>query len=247
MFIFVHAWTFLIFLLAFILLLALPVIIFAPLTVKIRLKFISEPWRIFGNVILRCGFWAKVSIVDERSEKEKTTAALYISNHQSYLDIPLILTCFRAPPIMKKEVLFIPVFGILAWLSGALAVSRGKSNSRKKVLQAAKGRLLNEKISLQYYPEGTRSKTSTPKPINEVKMALVKLAYQEKVPVIACSVHGTRSALEEKGRVSWGKKMGIIIHSPLLAENFNDEESFVKACWGKVEEGHKRLSLELKN
>lgn len=43
---------------------------------------------------------------------------LYIANHQSYIDIPLIITKFQVPPIMKKEVLYIPIIGLVGWAMG---------------------------------------------------------------------------------------------------------------------------------
>ena len=122
-----------------------------PFDLKSRLKIVSPLWAFFGGTLLRYACQAKIVYSqDHRSLEFKGTpcSGLYIANHQSYLDIPLILTMFQAPPIMKKEVLYIPVFGQIGWICGALPVSRESSSSRRKVFESAKKRMLIDRIGL---------------------------------------------------------------------------------------------------
>jgi 1-acyl-sn-glycerol-3-phosphate acyltransferase len=240
-------WALLIFLIGFIFCLFIPVIIASPLPVKKRVLYISPAWKLFGYFLLKIGFGTKVFTQDNRTNDEKKLVCVYISNHQSFLDIPLVLTQFQIPPIMKKEILYIPLFGILAWLSGSLMVSRSSQSSRKKTLEKARNRLLTEKLSIQFYPEGTRTKNALPRPLNEIKMPLIKLAYQHNIPVIATSIYGTRQAYEMNKQFAWSKKLAINVAHPIFPQNFQSEEEFVAASWAQVMKGYDELKIRFEN
>lgn len=131
-------------------------LIAAPFKLSRRLKITGPIWALFSHILVRYACHAQIKISeDHRSEAFRGTPCygLYVANHQSYVDIPVMLTMYQAPPIMKKEILNIPLFGWMAWISGALPVSRTKTSSRRKVFEKAKKRILKEEIGLQVYPE----------------------------------------------------------------------------------------------
>jgi 1-acyl-sn-glycerol-3-phosphate acyltransferase len=219
-----------------------------PFPLKRRLKITGPAWACFSRLLLRYACHTHIGIYeDHRGEAFRGTPCygLYVANHQSYVDIPLIITMFQAPPIMKKEVLHIPFFGWMAWVSGALPVSRSETSSRRKVFEKAKKRILKEKIGLQVYPEGTRSKTSIPKPLNEIKRTLLVFAYNEKIPVVPVSIYGTRGVLSPNGTINPGRTIGMITHKEIDPRNYSDPAKFVEACWNQVLIGHSRMMTEL--
>lgn len=233
---------------AFFVLIVLPATFLAfPLPPRYRLMVISPFWQAFSQFMLRIGCWNKIYSQDHRQAGLRTypPRGLYICNHQSYVDIPLLLSQYQLLPIMKKEVVYIPVFGIVAWAAGALVVSRDKSDSRKRVLTAARKRLTDDKFSLQYYPEGTRSRSGTPKPFEAIKTTLIHVAYENNVPVIPVSMYGTSRVLSKKGLVNPGKKLGIITHAGLFPKDFPSSEAFAQAAWNKVLAGHAELTQRL--
>lgn len=223
-------------------------IIALPFALGKRLKIVGPAWSFFGEKLLRYGCHASIAISEDyRSERFKGTPCygLYVANHQSYMDIPLILTMFQAPPIMKKAILHVPVFGWIAWVSGALAVSRTQVSSRRQVFEKAKKRVLKEKIGLQVYPEGTRSKTSIPKPFTEIKKTLLIFAFNEKIPVVPVSLYGTRGILNSLGMINPGRQVGIYVHKEVDPADFNSGEEFAQACWEKVIKGHDQMQMKL--
>jgi 1-acyl-sn-glycerol-3-phosphate acyltransferase len=223
-------------------------IIVCPFHLGKRLQIIGPLWSFFGKVLLKHACGAQVVVCeDHRSPSFQKTPpyGLYVANHQSYIDIPLMLTMYQAPPIMKKEVLYIPIFGLLAWASGALPVSRANPNSRKKVFIQAKKRMSKDKIGLQVYPEGTRSKDSLPKPFSEIKKTLLVFAFHEKIPVIPTSIYGTRGVLNHLGIIRQGQHLGIIVHKEIHPESFTCAEDFAKAAWDQVIKGHDELKDRL--
>ena len=219
-----------------------------PFPIALRLKIVGPVWALCSKLLLRYACHAHPDIQeDHRSEAFRGTPSygLYVSNHQSFIDIPTIVSTYIAPPIMKKEVLYIPLFGLLGWASGALPVSRSSVNSRKKVFEQAKHRVLNEKVGLQVYPEGTRSKDALPKPYDKIKRTLLVFAFNEKIPVIPTSLYGTRGVLTEKGLIKPGRHIGIIVHKEILPQDFKNSDEFCRAVWGKVVAGHDEIKSRL--
>jgi 1-acyl-sn-glycerol-3-phosphate acyltransferase len=229
--------------LVFIFLVAPPTLIVIPLPLAWRLRIVGPFWSLFGRYTVQIGCWARVYEEDRRQPELRTypPTGLYIANHQSFMDIPLMLTQFQVPPIMKKEVLYIPLLGILGWAAGALVVSRRKRDSRKKVFVQARQRLVHEKFAVQYYPEGTRNRFDNPKPFSDLKVTLLHLAFDGQVPVIPVSIYGTRGVLNKYGMITPGKKVGILTRPAILPKNYPDASSFARACWEEVLKGHAEL------
>ena len=146
---------------------------------------------------------------------------------------------------MKKEILYFPVFGWMAWISGALPVSRGKMASRRKVFDRARKRVLIEKIGLQVYPEGTRSKETIPKEFNQIKKTLLVWAFNEKIPVIPTSMYGTRGVLSADGSINPGKDLGIITHPAIYPKDYPNADSFAREVWGTVIKGYYQMRDQL--
>jgi len=227
----------------------LPACILAiPFSLERRLKIVSPVWAFCSKMLLRFGCGAFLDIQEDyraASFRGNPPYGLYVANHQSFMDIPLILTMFQAPPIMKKEVLYIPIFGWLGWVSGAMPVSRSKVTSRKKVFEQAKNRILNEKIGIQVYPEGTRSKDAVPKNYDQLKRTLLVFAFNEKIPVIPTSIYGTRGILTKKGFIRPGRRIGIIVHKEIIPQDYRNSDEFCRAIWGKVLQGHDEIKSRL--
>lgn len=219
-----------------------------PFSLNRRLKIVGPLWAFSSKMMLRYGCQAFVDITeDHRSTSFKGVPpfGLYVANHQSFVDIPLITMMFQAPPIMKKEILYIPFFGWLAWVSGALPVARSKVQSRKKVFDQAKERILSERIGLQVYPEGTRSRDGKPKSYDQIKRTLLVFAFHEKIPVIPTSMYGTRGVLTKKGFINPNRHIGIIVHKEILPEDYPTPDAFCRAIWSKVLSGHDELTARL--
>ncbi len=219
-----------------------------PFSLKRRLKIVCPVWAWCHSFLLRYACSAHIDIKeDHRGEEFKVipTHGLYICNHQSFIDIPLIISAYQVPPIMKKEVLYVPMIGLLAWVCGAMPVSRGKAGSRNKVFTQTKKRMVDDQIGVQVYPEGTRSKDSFPKPYDQIKRTLIVFAYKENIPVIATSIYGTRGVMSSEGWVKPGRHIGIIVHKEIYPKDYANTEDFCRACWDKVVQGHDEMRAKL--
>lgn len=214
-----------------------------------RLRLTSPFWKLFGQISTYIVCLCRVYTEDHRPEEEKglnNPPGLYVANHQSFMDIPLLLCSFQIPPIMKKELLFIPIFGVCAYSSSAMIVNRKKGESRRKVFEQAKFRLSTHYKNLQYYPEGTRQKEDLPpRSIDKIKKPLMAFAYENNIPVYPVSIYGTRHVLKDNGLINYGRRVGNILHSPVEPENFDSSDDFIKAVWDKVTAGYHQLEAKL--
>lgn len=93
---------------------------------------------------------------------ETDKQVVYVSNHLSYLDIPLLGSFLRANFVSKDDVQSWPVLGLLASLSKTIFISRSPSKALKSIEQMQTA--LNEKRSLIVFPEGTSSNGMNVKP-----------------------------------------------------------------------------------
>jgi 1-acyl-sn-glycerol-3-phosphate acyltransferase len=221
-----------------------PVVLFsAAIKDKIkRLRFISPFWVMFGRVIMKYSCLAKIESMDKREIKIQNEApkGLYIANHQSMMDIPLVLNKFCIPPIMKSEILKIPFFGLACKISTAIPVDRKDKNSRVNVVRECQRRLLDGQ-AVQYYPEGTRSRLGRPKDYKDVKLKLVEYAFNNNVPVTTISIKGTDTILNKYGFINPFHEIKICLSDTIDPKDFESSEEFSKYCWEQVENNFKLL------
>ena len=104
-------WTFTMVPLVFIVLVTPATLVALPFSVPWRLRIVGPFWRLFSRFTLHFACWSTLYEEDNRQPELRTNPpqGLYIANHQSFLDIPVIVTQFQVAPIMKKEVLYLPV------------------------------------------------------------------------------------------------------------------------------------------
>lgn len=214
-----------------------------------RFLWIGPLWQFFSLWLFRVVLLTKIKKIDRRSEvfHSPTQVALYIANHQSIWDIPLILSTFQVAPIMKKEILKIPIFGLAAYVSGAIPVDRKNKDSRRLVIEKIKNRL-QQGIPVQIYPEGTRNKLSHyPKIIAELKTSSMEIAYDLAIPVIPVALWGTGHLQNACKLINWKQPVGILLQQELRPQNFATKEQFINQCWEQVIKGHQELEQMLQS
>ncbi len=118
----------------------------------------------------------------------KGQSYIYVSNHTSFLDLPglamLIPGEFR--PLAKKELLKIPVFGLIA-RGATVIVDRSSGESRKRSLDKLKNTLA-EGISILLFAEGTQNRSK--EILQPFKDGAFRLAVDTQMPVLPMVVIG---------------------------------------------------------
>lgn len=163
---------------------------------------------------------AKVTV--EGLEHLPSGTAVYVSNHQSYFDIPLVLGYLGDPKglVSKKEIDRIPF--IRQWMRELGCVFLDRDNLRASVaaLSEASDRVAAG-YSMVVFPEGTRTETGE---VGEFKAGAFKIAQKNKAPVVPFVLDGS---LHLMGKHSlWIRPAAVTIRilEPIDTAGYGKEE-----------------------
>jgi 1-acyl-sn-glycerol-3-phosphate acyltransferase len=117
-----------------------------------------------------------------------------VSNHESFSDILLISHLpWEMKWLSKAELFRIPVLGWMMWLVGDIPVKRGFGPSAIEAMARCR-QVLESRVSVMIFPEGTRSKTAELLPFKD---GAFRLAIEAGVPILPLAVSGTSTALRK--------------------------------------------------
>ena len=164
---------------------------------------------------------AKINIIGlENVPKDETL--LFVSNHQSNFDIPLLLSCIDVPKgfIAKKELENWPF--ISTWMKYINCIFMDRDNLRKSAEAIVDGiKILNSGYSMVVFPEGTRSKG---KPVDEFKGGSFKLATKSKCIIVPITINGTYKLMESNKNLVKSADIELVIHPPIETHKLDKEE-----------------------
>lgn len=143
-----------------------------------------------GNAVMRIVHWwadvwllmigiFHVRIVEQ--EMRQHQPYIFVSNHNSYMDIPQMLKAIRTPLriLGKAETGKIPLFGII-YNAAVVTVLRGSAQNRAKSVKTLKA-VLSKEISIYIAPEGTFNMTN--KPLIDFYDGAFRLAIETQTPI----------------------------------------------------------------
>jgi 1-acyl-sn-glycerol-3-phosphate acyltransferase len=142
------------------------------------------------------------------------TTYIFVSNHQSIYDIPVIFASlpFQLRIIAKDSLSRFPVLGWHLKRGGHLFVDR-KHPDRAGILKRWRA-LVSDGLSLIIFAEGTRSADGH---VARFKAGSFLLAIEAGLPVVPLSVIGTRKVMP-KGRLrTEPADVMLIVHDPIAA------------------------------
>jgi 1-acyl-sn-glycerol-3-phosphate acyltransferase len=145
------------------------------------------------KIMLEMGSWIvkvwpgwKVKIFG-KADYDGKEARVFISNHQSFLDMPLqALLPYHFKWVSKAELFSVPIMGWFMSLTGQLSVIRGKSSAEDLLQQAIP--MLERGVSICIFPEGTRTRT---KELLPFKKGAFVLAWEAGVKIQPLVIDGT--------------------------------------------------------
>lgn len=157
------------------------------------------------------------------------TNVVYVSNHRSMLDIPLVMLYSKKPIIFigKKSIKKWPFIGW--WLLAMDGLLLDRSSPRaglKTILEAIE--LIKSGRSCIIYPEGTRSKTKDMLPF---KQGSLKLASKTNVPVVPISILGTEDVFESNYINLTPDTVYISVGKPIYLDQLSKEDQLKSAAY----------------
>lgn len=190
-------------------------------------------------------------------------AALFISNHSSYLDIPVLGSLLPASFVAKNEVGGWPLFGLLARLQRTVFVDRNARHRADEQRDSIAGRLqAGDKLVL--FPEGTSSDGNRTLPFKTALFAVAATLVDGKpltlqpVSVTATHLDGLPLGHAWRALYAWygdmelpphlwqlarlGGRIRVLVefHPPVSLADFSSRKALAEHCWRSVAAGVER-------
>ena len=156
---------------------------------------------------------------------------LYVSNHESLVDILVLTGKIRRAFLMKRTVLLSPM-GWGTYFSGSVAVDRSSPEARQRALDDTLT-MAKRSMSVIVFPEGTfgHSDGSLRKP----HLKLLRRAYKEGLSIVPLGHAGTRRAVDGQSLpVRRNAEIVLAARPPVDPRDFNEADAFAQHCWQQV-------------
>jgi 1-acyl-sn-glycerol-3-phosphate acyltransferase len=171
--------------------------------------------RLFSLSLIHLMFNVKKVYLD-RKKLQLNRPALIIANHQSFLDIMMILMLHPKVIIMTNSWVWnSPIFGRVIRFADFYPSDGGAENSIEHLQN-----LVNKGFSIMVFPEGTRSKTDK---ISRFKKGAFYLAEQLNLDILPIVFHGTGDCI---------RKNDFLVNGTTVTMKFLDRIPLHDLTWG---------------
>lgn len=230
----------------------LAVLIQAPLVLlpgRTKVVFAQIYWRVFARLL-----GLSVRVIGQPAVRAGRPV-VYVSNHSSWLDIPVLGGQLDGCFVAKAEIAGWPLVSIIAKLGRSFFVSRQRGATRTE-RDAMRARLAAGD-NLVLFPEGTTSDGSRVMPFRSTFFAIAEGPHPPLIQPV--SVAYDRLAGLPTGRAcrplfAWygdmdiashywrlaqhrGLRATVLLHAPLDPAQFPNRKALARAVWGTVADG----------
>lgn len=170
-------------------------------------------------------FWATGIRVEThyRTKLDTSRPYIFISNHQSFLDIPLAALVIPCPYgyVAKVELARIPFLGFAIKYSPSVFIDR--SNPRKSIMSMLKAAdAIRGGTSVVLYPEGGRSYSRSLRPF---KKGAFVLAIQAGVPIVPIIIKDAYRILNEKKKSATKGTVHVVVGEPISLDGLSRKDA----------------------
>jgi 1-acyl-sn-glycerol-3-phosphate acyltransferase len=180
---------------------------------------------------------------------------VFVSNHSSWLDVPVLGGQLDGCFVAKSEVSRWPLLGTIARMGRTAFVSRRRGATRDE-RDSMRGRLAAGD-NLILFPEGTTSDGSRVMPFRSTFFAIAEGEHPpliQPVSVVYDRLAGLPTGRASRPLFAWYGDMGlashywrlaqhcglratVLLHAPLDPAQFPDRKALSRAVWGAVADG----------
>ena len=175
------------------------------------------PW--WMNVILKIG---GIRVEVEGLENLPEGPAVFVCNHQSMIDIPVLLTALGRPRALMAKAALSKVPLLRGWmrLFDCIFVQRDDLKAARRSYEDGV-RLVKNGRDLIIFLEGTRSKDGE---LLEFKAGSFRIASVNGVPLVPLLIDGSRYTLESNGGWLCPGRVTLRVFAPIPTETLSREE-----------------------
>ena len=191
----------------------------------------NQKWKDYSSLRLVQGAFklimfmtgVKLTIIGEE-HVPKDRAVLYVGNHRSYYDIPLLLAGLDRPHgiLAKEELGKIPLLNRWMKLLGCVFVQRDDVRASVRALNDATA-IVESGRSFVIFPEGTRYKGEEGG-AGEFKQGAFRIAVKTGAPVVPVAITGARALFENNGNLCHPGTVRIKVLPPIQTAGMSRAE-----------------------
>ncbi|RYX99448.1 1-acyl-sn-glycerol-3-phosphate acyltransferase [bacterium] len=154
---------------------------------------------------------------------EAAQPCIYTLNHQSNFDMALFGEVYPSNTVIigKKELIWIPFFGLFYKSAGNIMIDRKKTSEAKSSLGQVVEEIKRRKVSVWIFPEGTRNTSKTLLPF---KKGPFHMAIAAQVPVVPLISSTLSKALNWDEKKMPGGKMVVKILPPIYTNGMTEKD-----------------------
>jgi len=162
--------------------------------------------------------------VEHRERLEAQRPCVYISNHQSVYDVPILAELYPPDTVVigKKELRSIPLFGYVYTVTGNLLIDRKNNPSAVGRLREAEEAILTRGVSVWIFPEGTRG--PVPGELLPFKKGAFYMAVAAGVPLVPVVVSPIRPLFDVARRVARPGTVRVRVLEPIPTRGLSEAD-----------------------
>lgn len=192
--------------------------------------------RIWSHIILKTiGISVEVKGLEKLNRSEEY---VFISNHASAIDIPVIIASvpWQIRMVAKKELEKVPFLGWSLRLGDYILIDRKNSGESKKSIESAIHKIQNGR-SVFMFVEGTRSKDGNILPF---KKGPFVLAIQAQVSIVPITLNFTPNIMVKNSIKVRKGTVEVIFDDPIptVGKTLESKDEILKLAYERVSANH---------
>lgn len=217
-----------------------------------KVAFARFYWMVFSRLL-----GVHVRVIGEISAAPSGRPIVFVSNHSSWIDVPVLGGVLDGSFVAKSEVARWPVISGIARLGRSVFVTRQRGSTRQE-LDTMRGRL-SRGDNLVLFPEGTSSDGSRVLPFRSTFFAVTDrkdgpAPLIQPVSVVYDRLGGLPAGRASRPLFAWygdmdiashfwrlaqhtGLRATVLLHAPVDPAGFTDRKLLAQAVWQTVADG----------
>lgn len=162
-----------------------------------------------------------IDLIVEGEENIPNEPCVFIANHTSILDIPILIHSAKRTVglIGKKELIKIPILGY--WMKQNHCIPLDRENPREAIKVINKGvEFVKAGYNMGIFPEGTRNKEGK---VGEFKKGSLKLATKAGVKIVPVAIDRASRCFEDERQFK-EQKIRVVYCKSIDTKNITKEE-----------------------
>jgi 1-acyl-sn-glycerol-3-phosphate acyltransferase len=227
---------------------------------RLKVWFAQLYWAVFTRLL-----GIHVRVIGERASSAGGRPVVFVSNHSSWVDVPVVGGVLDGRFVAKGEVAGWPLIGLIARLGRTVFVTRQRRGTLRE--RDAMQAVLDQGDNLILFPEGTSSDGSRVLPFRSAFFALAearpgadpsRLPLIQPVSVVYDRLDGLPAGRASRPVFAWygdmdiathfwrltqhvGLRATVLLHAPLDPACCADRKALSHAVWQTVADGASTL------